>query len=102
MSAQVWLAVALLMIGAVVGALGTAALARANPTETIPDNSNQGWRRYRISYVAELVAVVFGIILLYGETPFWVAALALLAAVTPQVILGAIHQRQVRRHRASH
>lgn len=101
MSVQVWLALALLILGAVVGAVGTAALGRANPTETIPYSGNQGWKRYRVTYFFEVVAIVGGVILLQGEAPLWVAAIALLVAVAPQIVLGVVHQRQVRRHRAS-
>ena len=101
MSAQVWLAAALLLLGGVVGALGTAGLARANPTETIPYSGNQGWRRYVVFHVVEVITVCSGVVLLYGEVPSWGAFTALLVALVPQIIVSVVHQHQVRRHRAS-
>ena len=92
---------AMVAVGALVWALGTAVLARANPAERIPRRGDEGWWRYRGSYLVSLVLGLLGSFQLRDEHGWWAFAVGFAVWFVPQQVVSAAHGRRVRR-RAAH
>lgn len=100
MSVGALLGVAAVLAGAAVWALGTARLARANPTERVPRRGNQGWWRYQGAYAAGLFGMLFGIISLMNEVGWWTVIPAVIVSAAPQAAISAMHRSRIGRRTA--
>lgn len=100
MSGGALLGVAAVLAGAVLWALGTVRLARANPTERVPRRGNQGWWRYQGAYAAGLFEMVFGTISLMNEVGWWTVVPVVIVSTAPQAAISAGHRRRTGRRTA--
>ena len=96
MSTSALVAVVVAVAGSLVWAVGTARLARANPTEVVPRSTNVGWRGYWRFYLAGLAGAVTAAVVLPNEVGLWSAVVALVVVVLPYVLVTAVHRRRVR------